>query len=178
MKLFSDILFFILPSIFTLSLIFTWLSHPLSMGLCLLTQTILICLAAGLMNSSFWFSYILFLIFLGGMLVLFIYVASLASNEPFKFSMMLFIFSLIFSSIMTLLFLFKDPLHITSSINIISSSIPQSMQDENFSQNLISMIYNPSTMFFTMYMILYLLLTLIVIVKIINLYSSPLRLFN
>merc|ERR1712198_806681 len=71
------------PLITALSLFFTRLSHPLAIGLALLSQTILICLITGLSSSSFWFSYILFLIFLGGILVLFIYVTSLASNEMF-----------------------------------------------------------------------------------------------
>nr|QNV11699.1 NADH dehydrogenase subunit 6 [Rhamphomyia barbata] len=77
------------------SFIFMQMNHPLAMGLMLLMQTFLICLITGLMTKSFWFSYILFLIFLGGMLVLFIYVTSLASNEMFSMSMNLMIFSLI-----------------------------------------------------------------------------------
>nr|UYI30950.1 NADH dehydrogenase subunit 6 [Ceratosoma sp. HG0001] len=36
--------------------------------------------------SSFWFSYILFLVYVGGLLVLFIYICLVSSNYPFKFS--------------------------------------------------------------------------------------------
>ena len=50
------------------------------MGLTLLIQTILVSIISGLITKTFWFSYILFLVFLGGILVLFIYVTSLASN--------------------------------------------------------------------------------------------------
>jgi NADH-ubiquinone oxidoreductase chain 6 len=56
------------------------------MGLVLLIQTLIVALLTGVLASSFWFSYILFLVFLGGMLVLFIYVTRLASNEMFSIS--------------------------------------------------------------------------------------------
>nr|YP_006665730.1 NADH dehydrogenase subunit 6 [Challia fletcheri]AEP83058.1 NADH dehydrogenase subunit 6 [Challia fletcheri] len=60
-------------------------NHPLWMGLILLVQTFLVSLFSGFLLSFFWFSYILFLLFLGGMLVLFMYVCGLASNEMFMF---------------------------------------------------------------------------------------------
>nr|AGO50137.1 NADH dehydrogenase subunit 6 [Kamimuria wangi] len=69
-----------------LALIFTRMNHPLAMGLMLLLQLFLVTLITGFMTQSFWFSYILFLVFLGGLLVLFIYVTSLASNEMFTLS--------------------------------------------------------------------------------------------
>nr|YP_009112554.1 NADH dehydrogenase subunit 6 [Nephrops norvegicus]CEK40204.1 NADH dehydrogenase subunit 6 [Nephrops norvegicus] len=176
MKLFSEILFFILPLIFTTALLFTRLIHPLSMGLTLLMQTVMISLASGLNNNSFWFSYILFLIFLGAMLVLFIYVASLASNEPFKFSTTALMITLGVSFFLTATMLLKDPLYGTPDISILSSSVALDMFSLDTTSSLVSTIYSPPTMSFTLFMVLYLLLTLIVIVKIVNLYSSPLRL--
>nr|QCO91569.1 NADH dehydrogenase subunit 6 [Homarus gammarus] len=169
-------LFFILPLIFATSLLFTRLIHPLSMGLTLLIQTVMISLAAGLNNNSFWFSYILFLIFLGAMLVLFIYVASLASNEPFKFSATALMVISSFSLFLTAFMMLKDPLYVTPDISIISSTISSDMFSLDATSTLVSTIYSPPTMSFTLFMVLYLLLTLIVIVKIVNLYSSPLRL--
>jgi NADH-ubiquinone oxidoreductase chain 6 len=46
-------------------------------------QTIITFLIRGLINKRFWFQYILFIVFVGGMLVLFIYLTRLASNECF-----------------------------------------------------------------------------------------------
>nr|YP_010970171.1 NADH dehydrogenase subunit 6 [Phyllidiella zeylanica]WNR50747.1 NADH dehydrogenase subunit 6 [Phyllidiella zeylanica]WNR50760.1 NADH dehydrogenase subunit 6 [Phyllidiella zeylanica] len=37
--------------------------------------------------SSFWFSYVLFLVYVGGLLVLFIYICLISSNYPFKLNM-------------------------------------------------------------------------------------------
>jgi len=44
----------------------------------------IICLIRGTIYRRFWFSYILFIIIIGGMLVLFIYITRLASNEIFS----------------------------------------------------------------------------------------------
>nr|YP_009123034.1 NADH dehydrogenase subunit 6 [Austropotamobius pallipes]AJK90918.1 NADH dehydrogenase subunit 6 [Austropotamobius pallipes] len=165
---------FLIPLILFVSILFSQLNHPLSMGLTLFSQTILICLSAGYYSHSFWFSYILFLIFLGGMLVLFIYMTSLASNEMFNpsFNYLYFIFLLTLTLSFTLLFL--DPLMIYSNFNLLSSSI-MSMHKFNMTSLLVSTIYNYSPMFFTLFLINYLLLTLFVVVNVINPLSSPLR---
>nr|YP_009159614.1 NADH dehydrogenase subunit 6 [Metanephrops thomsoni]AKQ49248.1 NADH dehydrogenase subunit 6 [Metanephrops thomsoni] len=169
-------LFFMLPMILATSFLFTRLLHPLAMGLCLVVQTVMISITAGLNNSSFWFSYILFLIFLGAMLVLFIYVASLASNEPFKFSSLALMAFISFTALSLCLILIKDPLYMTSDVNVLSSSLCSALFTPNLTQSLISAIYSNPTMSFTLFMVLYLLLTLIVVVKIMTMYSSPLRL--
>nr|YP_010352242.1 NADH dehydrogenase subunit 6 [Reticulitermes dabieshanensis]UOL50336.1 NADH dehydrogenase subunit 6 [Reticulitermes dabieshanensis] len=65
------------------SMMSTQMKHPLAMGMMLLLQTMMTCMISGTMYKSFWFSYILFMIMIGGMLVLFMYMTSLASNEMF-----------------------------------------------------------------------------------------------
>nr|QNV11529.1 NADH dehydrogenase subunit 6 [Cryphalus piceae] len=67
-----------------LSLSFLLMSHPLSLGMILLLQTIMVALITGNMYLNFWFSYLLFLIMVGGMLVMFIYMTSIAANEKFE----------------------------------------------------------------------------------------------
>nr|YP_010930443.1 NADH dehydrogenase subunit 6 [Chromodoris lochi]WKL06542.1 NADH dehydrogenase subunit 6 [Chromodoris lochi] len=49
--------------------------------------------------SSFWFSYVLFLVYVGGLLVMFIYICLVSSNYPFKFSVNGFICALVVSFI-------------------------------------------------------------------------------
>nr|YP_009731828.1 NADH dehydrogenase subunit 6 [Macrophthalmus pacificus]QHR85466.1 NADH dehydrogenase subunit 6 [Macrophthalmus pacificus] len=155
-------------------MLFTNLSHPLAMGLLLLAQTAMISLTLGLSSYSFWFSYILFLIFLGGMLVLFIYMSSLAPNEIF-FSTDLFFFFLLLVSLLTLASLFYDP--ILSSFS--HMSLPLSTFNYFSSTPLtINWIYNSPSMIFTIFTVSYLLLVLIIIVKIINLFKGPLRLLT
>lgn len=162
------------PLIIITSIIFTQLLHPLAIGLALLFQTILICCTTGLSNISFWFSYILFLIFLGGMLVLFIYVTSLASNEIFKPSIILII---VISSVLIIRVFINiiDPIILPQ---IKSSRIPITLNSQPYSIDisLVSTIYNPTTIKLTIFIVFYLLLTLIVVVKITDTFFGPLRL--
>nr|WBR65740.1 NADH dehydrogenase subunit 6 [Layahima yangi] len=157
-----------------MSLNFIQIKHPLAMGLTLLIQTIIISLTSGLFTYSFWFAYILFLIMLGGMLVLFIYVTSLASNELFSFSMKSLFISMIMLSLLTITLMFTDNLMLmTNSLEMIKMYPESNMFTEN-ELNLIK-LYNNPTMNITIMMINYLLLTLVVVVKITNINYGPLR---
>nr|YP_009512552.1 NADH dehydrogenase subunit 6 [Sicyonia japonica]AXJ93106.1 NADH dehydrogenase subunit 6 [Sicyonia parajaponica] len=161
------------PVIITLSIAFTRLLHPLAMGLMLLLQTTIVCVTSGLSLNSFWFSYILFLIFLGAMLVLFMYVASLASNESFSFSVSMT--TLIVMVLLTSVSLsFLDPITNNLSMYISQSSLSHSFMQST--PSLLAAIYNSSSMMLTLFIILYLLLTLIAVVKITNTFFGPLRL--
>nr|AYN50396.1 NADH dehydrogenase subunit 6 [Laparocerus freyi] len=154
----------------TLSLIFIFLNHPLSMGFILLSQTILISIITGMMNLNFWFSYILFLIMIGGMLVLFIYMTSIASNEKFKFSNKItFIISLTLI-MMTMIFLMDNFFTLTEMNNLDSMNL--NSLNINLSMN--KYLNKPSML--TMILLMnYLLLTLIAIVKITQSKMGPLR---
>nr|ADP22139.1 NADH dehydrogenase subunit 6 [Anastrepha ludens]ADP22141.1 NADH dehydrogenase subunit 6 [Anastrepha ludens]ADP22145.1 NADH dehydrogenase subunit 6 [Anastrepha ludens]ADP22153.1 NADH dehydrogenase subunit 6 [Anastrepha ludens]ADP22155.1 NADH dehydrogenase subunit 6 [Anastrepha ludens] len=161
------------------SLIFIQMNHPLAMGLMLLIQTLQICLLTGLMTKSFWFSYVLFLIFLGGVLVLFIYVTSLASNEMFSLSMKTaFSFMLIFILLMNISW-FMDKSYISSFIqnNEMQTMINLNTFTEENSLNL-HKLYNYPTNLITVLLMNYLLITLIAVVKITKLFHGPLRLMN
>nr|WBR65584.1 NADH dehydrogenase subunit 6 [Layahima elegans]WBR65597.1 NADH dehydrogenase subunit 6 [Layahima elegans]WBR65636.1 NADH dehydrogenase subunit 6 [Layahima elegans] len=157
-----------------MSLNFIQIKHPLAMGLTLLIQTTIISLTCGLFTYSYWFAYILFLIMLGGMLVLFIYVTSLASNELFSFSMKSLFISTLMLSLLVIAFLFMDNLMlVTNNLEMIKMSPEINLIKEN-EINLIK-LYNNPTMNITIMMINYLLLTLIVVVKITNINYGPLR---
>nr|UDF83727.1 NADH dehydrogenase subunit 6 [Vermiophis taishanensis] len=161
------------------SFIFLQMNHPLAMGLILLIQTLLICLITGLMAKTFWFSYILFMIFIGGMLVLFIYVTSLASNEMFSLSMKTLILSLMFLLFTFLMFLLIDKMYFISffSNNEMNSiSMMKSFYKENTLE--LTKLYNFPSNIITIFMINYLLLTLIAIVKITKFFYGPLRQMN
>lgn len=158
-----------------LSIIFTRITNPLAIGLTLLIQTILICGATGISSKSIWFSYILFLIFLGAMLVLFIYVASLASNEQFIFSPTWAILTPVIIILPIILVSLIDPLIITQVVPIEISFISDTevLQSTPFN---VRIIYRITTINLTIFVILYLLLTLIVVVKITAFFYGPLRL--
>nr|WJW73564.1 NADH dehydrogenase subunit 6 [Chamaesphegina sp.] len=161
------------------SLTFMQMNHPLSMGMILLIQTVLICCISGLMTKSFWFSYILFLIFIGGMLVLFIYVTSLASNEMFSLSMKMILTMIIYLFLSMIIIFFMDKMiFMFNSMNneMISINNLNSYISEN-SLNL-NKLYNYPNNMINILLINYLLLTLIATVKITKLFYGPLRTMN
>nr|QXN53082.1 NADH dehydrogenase subunit 6 [Hemerobius simulans] len=151
---------------------FILMTHPLSMGLMLLIQTILVSLLCGMMYYTYWFSYILFLVMIGGMLILFIYMTSLASNELFNLNVNNFIITLfIFFLLMTMSYFYDNFLFLIK--NFETNSINNLINNEN-AYNLIK-LYNNPTMNITLMVINYLLLTLIIVVKITDISYGPLR---
>nr|YP_010602070.1 NADH dehydrogenase subunit 6 [Ocellarnaca braueri]WAM61699.1 NADH dehydrogenase subunit 6 [Ocellarnaca braueri] len=159
------------------TIIFTQLNHPLTMTLIIVFQTLLICTFTGFISQSFWFSYILFLVFLGGMLVLFIYMTSLASNEMFSMPVKtIFITFLIINSIIIISWLIDTSFTNMFSMNL--DMIPNNSNYSNYwSETSLSLtkLYNQPTSLNTLMLVLYLFLTLIAIVKITNIFYGPLR---
>lgn len=152
------------------------MSHPLAIGFILLTQTLLISIITGLLRKTFWFSYILFIVFLGGILVLFIYVTSLASNEIFILSIKTIQLLAITIFIVTLFCLAIDNFSLTPFLpllDIINLPDPNSFIRENTIR--LNKLYNYPTNFLTIVLINYLFLTLIAVVKVTNIFYGPLR---
>nr|YP_009509808.1 NADH dehydrogenase subunit 6 [Cominella adspersa]AXF46424.1 NADH dehydrogenase subunit 6 [Cominella adspersa] len=76
------------------------MSQPLSLGLVIMVSTLLMCFISAITLSS-WYGYILFLIYVGGLLVMFAYVAALSPNVLFgKGTPVLFFSFLIFPLIL------------------------------------------------------------------------------
>nr|UFZ13226.1 NADH dehydrogenase subunit 6 [Neochauliodes tonkinensis] len=167
--------FFLMSINLLMSFNFTIMNHPLAMGLILLIQTILISLITGFMLQTFWFSYILFLILLGGMLVLFIYMTSLASNELFSFSMKSLLMNFIILMLMMLLMTKYIPFN-----NLLNLDMNKFNYYSLYSENNMELLklYNFPTMNLTLMLVSYLFLTLIIVVKITNINQGPLRQFN
>nr|URX54419.1 NADH dehydrogenase subunit 6 [Rugitermes aridus] len=154
-----------------ISMTFTQMNHPLAMGMMLLMQTMMMCLISGLMYQSFWFQYILFMVFVGGMLVLFIYVASLASNEMFTLSTKMMLTMMIITLLLTMM----------NSNQMTINSKETTMYNTEMSNSITTMtskLYNQPNGNMTIFLALYLFLTLIVVVKITNVSKGPLRQTN
>nr|YP_010563175.1 NADH dehydrogenase subunit 6 [Cnethodonta grisescens]UYX61181.1 NADH dehydrogenase subunit 6 [Cnethodonta grisescens] len=155
-----------------------FLNNPLSMGLMILMQTLLTCLLSGMMIKTYWFSYILFLTFMGGLLVLFIYVCSIASNELFNpsfLSKMMLIFFLIMMIFTQITFMdnltwmnFSNNSDMNNFFNIYN------IYNIEYKINL-NKLYNNQTFLMMMMMVIYLFITLIAVVKITNIFYGPIR---
>nr|AML25834.1 NADH dehydrogenase subunit 6 [Staphylinidae sp. BMNH 1274170] len=163
MKLFSDIMTFLM----SLSIMFLFLNHPMSMGVTLLLQTITIAMITGFMNVNFWYSYILFLIMIGGLLILFIYMTSIASNEMFNYNMKTM--TMTSGVFMSLLLLFNlDHFFMNYSFNYENST------KTNLIFNL-SKFFNYPSFYLILFIIIYLFITLVAVVKITKIEYGPLR---
>nr|YP_011035837.1 NADH dehydrogenase subunit 6 [Penicillidia jenynsii]WRI60693.1 NADH dehydrogenase subunit 6 [Penicillidia jenynsii] len=164
---------FMLFLLFSFNFLFLIIKHPLSMSLILLIQTLIISIMSGMMNKNFWFSYILFLIFIGALLILFIYITSLTSNKMFNFSYkMIFIPMFFFMIFLMMKMNFFN-------WNFMNSDMMK-MNEMNYSFNFYEfiMLYNfPSNLIIFMTM-MYLLLTLISIMKITKFNKGPFRIMN
>nr|YP_010026625.1 NADH dehydrogenase subunit 6 [Gynaikothrips ficorum]QOQ85873.1 NADH dehydrogenase subunit 6 [Gynaikothrips ficorum] len=96
-------IFFLFFSLFFITLSFYFfLKNPLIMGFFLILSTMFMCIFLCMYSFSSWNCYILFLMFLGGILILFLYNISLISTEIFSnmkilnfFLFMIFVFFLL-----------------------------------------------------------------------------------
>nr|YP_010010503.1 NADH dehydrogenase subunit 6 [Sycanus croceovittatus]QOH97851.1 NADH dehydrogenase subunit 6 [Sycanus croceovittatus] len=161
--------FLIITSII-ISVSFLFMKHPLSMGFMLIIQTVMVSLITGLLINNFWFSYILLITMLSGALVLFIYMASVASNEKFHTSIKmigLIFTSMIFTMIWTLI----------SEKELSWTLVENSSLSNNQILSLMKLFNLHNTMI-TIMIISYLFITMIVISYIVNVFEGPLRTKN
>nr|YP_009732585.1 NADH dehydrogenase subunit 6 [Idiocerus salicis]QHS71304.1 NADH dehydrogenase subunit 6 [Idiocerus salicis] len=137
---------------------------PMSMGMILMFQTIMMTLLMNKMMVTSWLTMITFLMMIGGLLILFIYMSSLASNEKFKINMKVLI-------IMMLMMITSEELTQDMQINE-TQDIMNTMTIEQLSLN---KLYNKKSLMITLIMVLYLLLTMIAVTKLVKHYEGPLR---
>nr|QOW08080.1 NADH dehydrogenase subunit 6 [Attagenus augustatus augustatus] len=158
----------------SLSSMFLLMKHPMSMGTTLLLQTLLMTMLTGFFFENFWYSYILFLIMVGGMLVLFIYMTSIASNEKFKLSMSM-------TLTLTLLMLTSLMMMMTNTNELFTKLTEMNMQDmelwfpmKMWELSMIKFFMEPGNKMFILIMIM-LLMALIAVVKITSISHGALR---
>nr|YP_009713619.1 NADH dehydrogenase subunit 6 [Paramacrosteles nigromaculatus]QGG46177.1 NADH dehydrogenase subunit 6 [Paramacrosteles nigromaculatus] len=147
----------------TISTTIMFLKTPMSMGVMLIIQTTLSTLVLSKIMPSSWMPMIIFLMMIGGLLILFMYMSSIASNEKFtpNFKMLAFLFLL---AIIPMEEMYME-IQINESQTLFISVESMSM----------SKIYNKKMLMITMLMFIYLLLAMIVVTKIIKIYKGPLR---
>lgn len=134
-------------------------------------------MVSGLIINRFWFSYILFLVFLGGILVLFIYVTSLASNEIFNLSIKLTFVIISFIIICGAIINIVDFSEISYINNFEINEFKFFKYTIEITESTFK-IYIYPTCIVTCLLINYLLFTLIVVVKITIFFFGPIRNLN
>nr|YP_002970758.1 NADH dehydrogenase subunit 6 [Helotrephes sp. NKMT027]ACJ69570.1 NADH dehydrogenase subunit 6 [Helotrephes sp. NKMT027] len=153
-----------------ISTMFLMCNHPLSMGIILIMNILMATMITGMIINSYMYSYILFIIMLSGMLVLFMYMAAIASNEKFKMNKMM-ISSFIIMSISALIAVMSiKNIPLIKAEFFSFNSTPQYLD--------LMKLFEGKTMFITMIMVIYLLVTMILASFIANSFDGPMRKSN
>nr|AVW86143.1 NADH dehydrogenase subunit 6 [Lepidonotus sp. YZ-2018] len=159
-------LLFISSSLFiSLSLSLILASSPLSMGLWVLLIALATALLVGVIFNS-WFAFIIFLIYIGGMLVMFAYFAALTPNMP------LGLLSMALLSFLSLMLILS-----TSYILNLPGPNSLSFPPSNMSAA-ITILFIPSNINILLLLASILFFVLVAVVKVANINKGPLRPFN
>nr|QFX74892.1 NADH dehydrogenase subunit 6 [Pleonexes koreana] len=156
--------------LYLMTIFFIITNHPLMMGFSLMITSMIYGYMMYLLNSSSWLVYILIMVFVSGVMVMFIYMASLSSNEPMNLPLPLFwkINMMIFT-LMPFFILTKQLKTNYTHIGLMNMFFKQC------SMNLIYKTYNKIMLEMTTLLTIYLLIVLIVAMKLVNNFKLPLR---
>nr|QYK91400.1 NADH dehydrogenase subunit 6 [Haemadipsa tianmushana] len=144
--------------IFGLSMNLFIISSPVMMLLVILFNSLLLSLIIAF-NLSSWYAFLMFLIYIGGMLVMFSYFVAISPNQKLKMKLMFF--TPTFIMLIMLLYYFNS--------NYISTNM--------YSLSNILMMYKNESSICTMFLILLLMLMMLMVSKMMKLSKGPLRPF-
>nr|YP_010708606.1 NADH dehydrogenase subunit 6 [Silvatares holzenthali]WCR50266.1 NADH dehydrogenase subunit 6 [Silvatares holzenthali] len=164
--------FFLLFMMIFSSLIMLNLSHPLLITMILIMQILFISLLLGMLSYSFWMTYLTILAFIGGLLILFIYMASLTPNKINLINLKL-TFKLMLITMIIFFFIYLNLLFFNLEMSNLNNSFQFFMNIEN---NIYFMnFYNMNEKFLTILLMNYLMFTLLVTSKIATFSQGPMR---
>nr|AZL93461.1 NADH dehydrogenase subunit 6 [Prosevania sp. ZJUH_2016031] len=142
-----------------------FLINPFYLSLTLLTFNFLVIFNMNMLINNFWFSYISFLILIGGLMILFMYFTSISPNilhKSYKKIWMILFFILLMK---------------LNHSHTYSPSINSTNKIYFFEFNQMS-IYNNMNWYLSMFFICYLLIMLILVIKWNLKFKKPIRSFN
>nr|UOF70433.1 NADH dehydrogenase subunit 6 [Tropostreptus hamatus] len=141
----------------TITILFPFMFHPMMMGITIIILALTISIFMWMTLNYSWLAYILFLIFLGALLVLFVYISTLAPNEKF---LKMSYYPLLILVVMGIF----PPSYTTKDISMTKTDFLPPMK-----------IFSMSLSLMTLFMAIYLLLTLLIVSKITLFKEGPLR---
>nr|AVW86156.1 NADH dehydrogenase subunit 6 [Panthalis oerstedi] len=135
---------------------------PLSSGLWVLLIALATAFSIAFMFHS-WFALIVFLTYIGGMLVMFAYFTALTPNHPMKTNSMI--------------------LALLSTLIPVSAMLASSSISNNFWQSIptlqaLTILYAPNNVALLLLLAMVLFFALVAVVKVANIFSGPLRPFS
>lgn len=157
-------------------IIITRLMHPIHFITLLLFYTIIICIIMSIWKYSYIYSIIIFIIIIRGLLIIFIYFASLISNEQNKIIWnTILLTNLSLNSIFFLWFIKFSPQSTLIFIPYITMEIIPNFKINTRPLQNITKIYTYPYFNLTLMRIFYLLISLFLVIKITSIKSASLR---
>nr|YP_010411518.1 NADH dehydrogenase subunit 6 [Euurobracon yokahamae]UJJ81893.1 NADH dehydrogenase subunit 6 [Euurobracon yokahamae] len=151
--------------------------HPLMLGLILIFYIIFITFKMNMILNNYWYSYILFLVMIGGLMILFMYFISLTNNELFYFKLKYNLYQMLkFLMILILIFYMIYNWSMNYIYNLNYFEMISLMNYFEF--NYLILLKNLMMDYFlklNLFMIIYLFFTMVTIVIICNKIKLPLR---
>nr|QJD07218.1 NADH dehydrogenase subunit 6 [Ghauriana sinensis] len=160
--------YLIIKLMFFVSIMIQFFNNPMCMGLFLFIQTFLAILYINMIMLNSWFMMISFLMLIGGLLILIMYMNGIASNKMFTLNIN---FSLILMIMLILMMLNDDFIN-----SYMMKENDNLMNEEKLNLSFMK-IYNFKSMFITIMLVIYLLLTMISVSKCVKINEGPLRMF-
>nr|DAZ91273.1 TPA_asm: ND6 [Gammarus pulex] len=160
----------------TLSLLSTYLSTlfitahtPLIMAFLVIAQAITVVVSIYLISTTSWFSFILILIFVSAMMIIFVYVSSLASNEFIYLNTPIMSILTLTTAIWAVMLIMTLTLMNPYNFSYLD------MSDTALGSIAIYNLYTSFVLYISIMLIVYLLITLIATAKIALSMKAPLR---
>nr|YP_009675766.1 NADH dehydrogenase subunit 6 [Aphis citricidus]QDD68881.1 NADH dehydrogenase subunit 6 [Aphis citricidus] len=72
---------FILMTNLIMAILLTMMKSPISSNLIILMQTMILTLMINMINKTAWISFLIFILYIGGLMIIFLYISSIAFNE-------------------------------------------------------------------------------------------------
>nr|YP_010580876.1 NADH dehydrogenase subunit 6 [Pyrops lathburii]UAT98614.1 NADH dehydrogenase subunit 6 [Pyrops lathburii]UZT27061.1 NADH dehydrogenase subunit 6 [Pyrops lathburii] len=156
--------------IMTNTIMSTFMKHPLSMGSMLMFQTMMLCLNQSTISKTPWYMYILFLTTVGGLMIMFMYMASIASNEKFKMSIKMVIMWMMMNMMAMMM------TNIDLSMECMYKMTEMKMQTTEMSEEKsTSKFFMMNKMNITMTMMMILIMTMVSVTNISSTFEGPLK---
>nr|WOW99019.1 NADH dehydrogenase subunit 6 [Dictyopharidae sp. 1 WQW-2023a] len=148
------------------TMILPLMNHPIALGTMMIMQTTLMCIQQVNQSYTPWFSYIMFITTIGGIMVMFIYMSSIASNEKLKKNIFI---------VMTWMISMMILLNLTKS-NLVMNMMEMKLNTLNMEEmKSTTKMFNKPKMYMTIIIMMMLLITMISVTKIASTFEGPLK---
>nr|QPN49473.1 NADH dehydrogenase subunit 6 [Lycorma delicatula]QPN49486.1 NADH dehydrogenase subunit 6 [Lycorma delicatula]QPN49499.1 NADH dehydrogenase subunit 6 [Lycorma delicatula]QPN49512.1 NADH dehydrogenase subunit 6 [Lycorma delicatula]QPN49525.1 NADH dehydrogenase subunit 6 [Lycorma delicatula] len=146
------------------------LKHPMSLGSMMIFQTALMCSNNSMTIKSSWYLYIMFLTTVGGLMIMFMYMSSIASNEKFKPSKKIFLMWTLVMLTSIVISNMDPATEMTTKLNEMKEMTTELTEEKSTSK-----FFSMYKMNITITMMFILIITMISVNNIVSTFEGPLK---